>query len=357
MDRLKDIIARIGEHTGQNLLDHFETGRKKPQKNPEKKPENEEETVEEEISEIREKLPNRTTKKAFDRALKNLRPKNRQKEAKRNRANDIRRLHKLQKRLEKTHGPGTVPELIPSHLYKQTWQCVADSTGAAVIMYLEACPHSIAKTRIRRVALCPDDQGVYKYSFAGNSRGAIRARATAALGLLLVGLSRYKGGRKGQWKRLVKGIPLKSLREALTHPAIRDEIPHINTIIGKHRADPDNLLTDGGVGYLRALKNGEFCYTMQARWREGEKPNQRAWRDIKQNEIVPGKTDSGWKVSLLRFWIISDEYTSPKDAEVRAKMWLDHIAGTLPPEAPLPEARPVQSEQKTHSEGLSPPPS
>lgn len=352
-DRLRDIIARIGEGTGQNLLDAYDQGRKKPEKKP-KTPELEDEAVKKEIDETREQLPNRSTKKAFDRALKNLRPKNQTKEAKRNRANDIRRLHKLQKRLEKTHGPGTVPELISSHLYKQTWQCVADSTGAAVIMYLDACPHPIAKTRIRRTALCPDDQGNYKYSFAGNSRGSVRARAVAALGLLLLGLSRTRNGRKGRWKRLVKGIPLRSLREALTHPAIRDEIPHVNTLIGKHRSDPKNILTDGGVGYLRALKNSDFCYSMQAHWRDGDRPSGRAWKDITQNEIVPGRTESGWKVSLPRYWIISEQYTSPSDAKIRAEMWIDHIAGTLPddkhaqPERPQTSQKPVQD--------LSPPP-
>lgn len=339
-DRLKDIIARISTHTGQDLLSAYEEGKKEI--DGKKKPSKPEEKTEEEIKEIdevREKLPNRISKKAYDRALKNLKPKNRAKEAKRNRANDIRRLHKLSTNLEKTHGKGVCPELIPSHLYKQTWQCIVDSTGAAIKLYLKVCPHSVAKTYIKRIALCPDEQGINKYSFAGHSRGSVRARCVAAFGLLLLGLSRPTRRYKGRWNRLVKGIPLVAFRKALTHPAIREQIPSINTFIGKHRSDPDNILTDGGVGYLRALKNGEFCYTMQAHWLMGEKPEHKAWQDITPNEIVPGRTESGWRVSLPRYWILTDKFMNAKDAQQRAELWIAWLAGQLPEE---PESLPVK---------------
>lgn len=319
-DRLRDIISRISSNTGQDLLPIYDGAKTVPKKDEPKDPSPEQ---------IREHLDNKIPKKVFDKALKSKKPKQRTKEARRNRARDLRRIDKLRRQFKNRYGPQDIPSYIPSHLYIQTKDIVQDTTGGAAEIYLKHCGHKIAVTLIQRAALAPDENGVNKYSFAGDNREARRARCICALGLLLVGLSKRTARRKDRWSRIVKGISIGMLCSALAHPSSDSKKPHHNTISGAHRWDQKDAI-DGAVGYLDALRNVGFCYSLQAHWKEGVKPDHRAWKDIQQKEIVQQRTKSGWRVSFLRFWIVTDRFKDPINSATSAELWVAHLAGSLP---------------------------
>lgn len=318
-DRLRDIISRISTDTGLDLLPIYDGASSHTKKEIPKDP----------IEEKREQLPNRISKKAFDKALRNKKPKNQTKEAKRNRARDLRRIDKLRKQFKDRYGEQEIPKIIPSYLYIQTKDIVSDTTGGAAIAYLKACEHKIAVTLIKRAAFAADENGVNKYSFAGLGRGANRARCICALGLLLLGLSSKTGRRKDRWSRIVKGISIGQLGDAVKHPSPEVKKSHNNTISGAHRWNLKDSI-DGAVGYLDALRNVGFCYAIQAHWLEGEKPDHRAWKDIQQCEIVPQRTKSGYRVSFNRYWIVTDRFSDAVNAATSAELWIAYLAGSLP---------------------------
>lgn len=340
-DRLRDVISRLSAQTDLDLVDIYDQA--KSVKDPDDLDLNEEHRKD--AKKQRDLLPNRPTKRAFDRELKK-KPKNkRTQEARRNRSADIRRLKKLRKQLDEQYPEGTIPALVPTHLYKTVKQIVADTTGAAAELYLSTCPHKIAATNIRRNSLAVGDDGKAKYSFSGINQGAIRARYLCALGLLLVGLSK-KTGRKGdRWNRIVKGIPQSVLIQAISHPSKDAKPVSKSAFNGTHDKTQRTTAIDGSVGYLRALKNGELLYTRQAHWLVGGKPQTRGWDDLKPYEVAPGIIDGKYKVSYARYWILTDEYTSPKDAARRAELFRDWLGGNLL-EAPQRsvQARPGRAE-------------
>jgi hypothetical protein len=350
-DRLRDTISRLSALTDLSLVEMYDQSRSV--KDPDYDP-NEEHRKE--VKKHRDQLPNRPTKRAFDKELKK-KPKNkRTQEARRNRSADSRRLKKLQRQLDKQYPQDTTPALIPTHLYKSVKHVVADTTGGAADLYLDTCPHKIAVTNIRKIALAIDETGKAKYSFSGINQGAVRARYIAALGLLLVGLSRRTGRKGDRWNRIVKGIPQSVLIQAISHPAKDANPVSYSAFNGTHDKTVRKTALDGSVGYLRALKNGELLYTRQAHWLDGGRPQSRGWEDLKPYEVAPGVIDGKWKVSYCRYWILTDEYTSPKDAARRAELFRDWLGGNLPvdPQRSV-QARPGRAE--SFSTVISPAPS
>lgn len=347
-DKLRDIISRLSTVTNMDLVDIYDQSKSAKSSDP----------IEEhrkEVLEHREKLPNRVAKRAYDKALK-VRPKLDNKEKKRNRSNDSRRLSKLQKILDEQYPPGAVPVVIGSALYKQTKHIVADSTGDAARLYSRMCKHKIAVTGIKRIALATDKDGNNKYSFSGNDRGAVRARAILALGLLLVGLSKRTGRRGDRWNRLVRGLSQKILIEAISHPAKDAKLISYSAFNGTHDKDAPSDCVDGSVGYLRALKNGKFCYTRQAHWKVGGEPLSRGWGDIQPNEVAPVLIDGIWKVSFCRYWIVTDMFNAPKDAAARAQLWVDYLGAHLPEPHEQPD-RASRGQLQSISTVISPAPS
>lgn len=317
---LRESIARLQSTTGiANLSEFFDKSRAgRSLENPDKTA----------IDDTRKALDNRQKKRAFDKALKDSKPQDRAKESKRNANRDLRRMRKLQRQLEKTHGVGVVPECFPSHLWIQTKLVVSDATNQAGTYYANKSQNKIGIGLLHRAALSPDSDGKNRYTYTGNSRGSVRARSILALGLMMLSLSRPTR-RRDRYKRIVKGIPQTLILEALNHPANTKDI-HINTLTGKHRESIDNKPTSGDVGWLDALKNIGFLCHWQARWKDTEKPDLKGWHDITANEISPNVKPGGWLVSLNRYWIVTDQYTDPKNAAIRAELMVANMAGNLP---------------------------
>lgn len=350
-DRLRDIISRLSTSTDLDLVEIYDQSKSvKDETDPN-------ELHRKQVQEKRATLENRKIKRTFDKQLKKKPKKNdRTREIKRNRANDARRLKKLQKQLDAQYPQETIPALIPTHLYKEIKHIVADTTGGAAKLYLAMCPHKIAVTNIRRDALAIGPDGVAKYSFSGVDQGAQRARYIVALGLLLIGLSKRTGRRGDRWNRIVKGIPQSVLIDAISHPAKDSKPVSYSAFNGTHDKTQRESALDGSVGYLRALKNGGLLYTRQAHWLVGGKPQSRGWNDLQTNEVAPGLIDGKYKVSFCRYWLLTDEYISVKDAAVRAQLMADYLGGNLPdvPQRSL-KARPGRTESL--STVISPAPS
>jgi hypothetical protein len=316
-DKLRELLRRAGELAGidEDLSEVFDRAQSDRDR---------------EVEQIRESLPNQRTRKAFDKELRRQEvqhfEKNRKKAEKFRKAN-ARQLEKLRKRLNLDNKDNPYPHLIPAHDWMMVKEVQADLSGFAAKYHAKTCPHKIAVTIIHRSALSYDGEAP-KYSYVGESRGAKRARAILAIGLLIVRLS-VTTGRKGQgWNRLVKGIPRAALVAALTDPRSKAKL-HPNTLDGRHRKAPKEA-TDGRVGYLNALKSQGLFYTRQAHWREGEDPRRiKGWHDIGANEMPSTVHPSGWKTSLARYWVVSDQYIDAKNAEKRAKLWIAWLAGCL----------------------------
>lgn len=312
-DDLRAVIGRLASLTDLDLLSEFDSGHKADARDRE-------------IERTRAALPNRVLRGRFDRYLQadQTRINDRGREhARRNR----KRAADLQRKFDRLHQLGTAPKLIPVHLFKMAQHLIADSTGTAAAAYARSCPHKIGVSLARRAALAADATGP-RYSFAGTDRGACRARRVLAAGLLLLGLSARTGRRRDRWGRIVKGIPQTAILACLADPSTRAR-PSRTGLAGIHRAG-NPLATGGNVGYLKALRNGGLLYSRQARWREGGTPTTRGWSDLTPNEIADRPTDSGWRVSYNRYWLVTDQFASVRDADEKARLWLAWLDGQLP---------------------------
>lgn len=282
------------------------------------------------VETIRAELPKKA-RRVFDRELRHQREsktdRSRKRAAINNKANQ-RQLRKLDKILRERDIENPYPDLIPAHLFKQTRHIIFDWNGWASRFYSRICPHKIGVGLTHRAALCYDENGVPRYSYIGQSREAIRARCVLAAGLLWLGLSKPTGRKHQGWSKIVKGIPQQAFLAALSHPG--NKRLHRNALDGTHRkcADSD---TGGSVGYLVALRRAGLLYTRQCKWRPGQDPStQKGWNDIQPEEMAGYLHPSGWFTSTVRYWIVADQYTDPKDAEKKARLWIAWLSGCLP---------------------------
>jgi hypothetical protein len=245
---------------------------------------------------------------------------------------------------------------------------IADHTGKVIREYARMFENKIALARIHRAALgmvttrdagqtqdvsttldiknnsdvkTQLDEKTRSYSYAGSDVGALRARRVFTLGWLLVKLSKGTA-RKGKYNRLVANIPQAALLGALRDPYTGRQV-HRTTVSGRHRYAGQA----GEIGYLDALKGADVLYTRQAIWK-GEKPTTKGWEDIRPEEVA-GTTPEGLHFSLDRYWIISAQYTDPKDAAERAIMWCDFLAGCQPWDAWL-QPEPVTNDVSVTSD-------
>lgn len=316
---IKEILRRAGELAGvdEDLSAIFERAQ---------------ETRDREVEEIRESLPNQKTRRAFDREMRRLEVKNfetNRKKAEQYRKKNAKQLEKLRRRLKLDNKDNPYPKLIPAHDWIMVKEVQADHSGFAVRYYAKTCPHKIAVTICHRAALSYDGEKP-KYSYVGDSAGSNRARSIFAIGMLIVRLSNTTG-RKGQgWNRLLKGVPRMAFVAALGDPHDPKNKPHPNTIDGRHRTAP-KAATDGRVGYFNALKAEGLFYTRQCHWRDGENPReQKGWHDLSAEEMPSTEHPGGWRTSLARYWVVSNQYVDAKNAEKRARLWIAWLAGCLP---------------------------
>lgn len=283
--------------------------------------------------ELREGLPKKARRR-YDKELRSQILKKRDQEKRRayatNKSNK-RMLRKLDTYLRNTGIENPNPQLFPHHLWKQTKHILADSTGWACRFYSRMCWHKIGVGLANRAALCYDDQGRPRYSYAGNSRGSYRARAVLALALLLLGLSRPTRRRNHGWSRIIRAIPQTEFLSALSDPSNKNaRKPFRNTLNGSHRKTAKDD-TSGSVGYLTALKRIGLVYTRQAWWKPGGDPSKlKGWEDIQPEEMLGSLHPSGWYTSTARYWIVADRFQDPRDAEKRARLWLAWLAGNIP---------------------------
>lgn len=348
-NRLKEICSRLIVYSG---LDELES---KECVDNAFRTHNDVDDVDEQIRSIKSNY-NRQERHIFDKELKKERSEKSVKESSRKQKKNARLLLKLEKRLKTSNAIDVKPRIIPEHIWKQTTHIIADSSGWAARYYSSHCKHRIALSLIHRAALSYDDIGKPRYQYNGDSCESLRARRTLALGLMLILLSR-KTGRHGQgWNLIVKGIPQSCFVAALRDPWTGQR-PHSNTINGTHQKS-NEFETDGSVGYLKALKNVGFCYTRQARWRDGANPkNIKGFADLMPNELASKVHPSGWRTSLVRYWIVSSEFLDAKSIDKRTKLMIAWIAGNQP--FPLDTTDTVgQSEEKcidTEVHAQSPP--
>jgi len=328
MPDLHNILKRLSQVVGvDGLAEICEKSRTEPAKP--------------EIDRIRESLPNRQARSRYDKELKKQkREKRAQKQVKRS---NLRMIQRLRDRLDKLDNPK--PALIPADLWRNCQCMIADSTGKVIREFANQMANKIALTRIHRAALGMYPETVQDstmsntdanltraYSYSGSDIGALRARRIFALGYLLVHLSKGTA-RKGKYNRLVAGIPQAAFIGALRDPYSGHQVFR-TTLSGRHRYEGQA----GELGYLDALKVSGLLYTRQAVWR-GDEPTTKGWKDIRPEEIA-GEKD-GWKFSLDRYWIITSQYTSPKEAADKAILWVDFMAGLQPWEVwlqPEPES-------------------
>ena len=273
-----------------------------------------------EENEHRKALPNRTSKRRFDKELK--RQKTKQKAQNKAKKANIRLLAKLKKRVMETIGYEKYkPKLIPADIWYDCQTIVWDRDGKAIPEFSRQCPNKIAISRIHRSALGIDETGERQYNYFGDSRGSLRARRIFALGWAKLRLA-VGTRRKGPYNRLVAGLPQAAFRALLRDPKTGEQV-YRTTLSGEHR--PSHKPSE--IGYLDALKDSGFCYTRQAKW-QGKDPNIKGWEDIRSEERAGSNND--WNFSTARYWIITSQYTDSKDAEVRARLWIDYIAGCQP---------------------------
>jgi len=283
-----------------------------------------------EIREIRDALPNRQAKRRYDKEIRREATEKKNYSDKmsiKQRKKSFRLLRKLDAQLKESGAPDCDIRVIPAHVWKMCQHVIADSSGWAARHFAKNCPDKIGMTLIHRAALSHTKDGdKQQYSYTGDSPGSVRARKILAHGLLFEMLAR-RTGRKGQgWNRIVKGIPQAAIQAVLRDP-YSGQRPHINSINGTHRKCQSDD-TSGSVGYLTALKRVGFCYSRQARWRQGDDPRDlRGWKDIQPNEMVSRHHNSGWYTSSARYWIVSDSFMDAKDGAKRAQLWVAWLAG------------------------------
>jgi hypothetical protein len=342
MTDITNILQKLSQVTGVENLEDFYKKARSTEKDSE-------------IDRVREALPNRQARSRYDKERKKQHKDHSPRKVKRS---NLRIIARLKDKLLKGGVENPCPALIPAHLWLDCQAMIADQTGKVIREYANMLDNKIALTRIHRAALgmlstknidardflvdsvqdlpvsnkgedltrTVDDRAkcplIRAYSYAGSDVGALRARRVFALGWLLVKLSKVTA-RKGKYNRLVSGIPQAALIGALRDPYTGKHV-HRTTISGRHRY----VGQPGEIGYLDALKAADVLYTRQAIW-TGDKPQTKGWEDIKAEEMA-GETPDGLKFSLDRYWIISSQHTSPKDAAEKAILWCDWLAGCQP---------------------------
>ncbi len=309
---IKEILTRASELAGQDLCAIYEARR-------------------EHAEEIRAELP-RKARRIFDREMARqykTRAEKQQKQAIKINKKNQRILAKLDKALKARGIEIPRPKEIEYPLWRQTKHILLDTTGWAARFYARICWHKVGVGLAHRAALCYDEHGNARYSYAGNSPGARRARHVLATCLLFFGLCEPTGRRDHGWMRIIKGIPQDAFLACLADPSTGEK-PHRNTFDGTHR-DCEDSYTGGTVGYLTAMKRIGICYTRQAKWRPGDDPSkQKGWEDILPEEMAGYLHPSGWFTSTVRYWIVADEFNDPVDAAKRARLWLAWLSGTIP---------------------------
>lgn len=318
-EHIRDILNRAGHLAGTDLVSIFEKRKK----------------IEDEVDRTRAKLPNQQTRKRFDRELdkqsqRTDRRREKQRNAYRNRKSNKTALAKLERKLKTEGVDNPKPRLIPAHLWKQCQHILADGSGWAARYYSKLCFHRIGVSMAHRAALCYDVDGKPKYSYIGNSIGSQRARTVLAFGLLQLSLSRLTGRRKHGWTRLVSGIPQKAFLAALRDP-YSGKWPSLSAFNGTHHKTENDEITDGNVGYLVALKRVGMLYTRQIKTVDKNLASSvKGWSDVKPEEMLGKRTETGLFCSLNRYWIVADRFLDPVDAEKRAKLWVAYLGATLP---------------------------
>lgn len=318
-DHIRDILNRAGSLAGTDLVSIFEKRKK----------------IEDEVERTRERLPDKRTKKRFDRELDKQnkhvdRRKQKQANAYRNRKSNKTALRKLERKLKSEGIENPQPRMIPAHLWKQCQHILADASGWAARYYSKLCYHRIGVSMCHRAALCYDAKGKPKYSYIGNSIGSQRARYVLASGLLILCLSRLTGRRRQGWTRLVSGIPQKAFLAALRDP-YNGNRPSLSAFNGTHHKLDDKEVTDGNVGYLTALKRVGMVYTRQIKTSDKNLASSfKGWSDVRPEEMLGKRTETGLFCSLARYWVVADRFLDPVDAEKRAKLWVAYLSAQLP---------------------------
>jgi len=364
MTDIHNILNKLSQVVGvENLDDFYKKART-----------TENDSVNPEIDRVRETLPNRQARSRYDKEIKRQRKKEKHSARKIKRAN-LRIIARIKEKLMRGGVENPFPEIISAHLWLDCQAMIADATGKVIREYARNFENKIALARIHRAALgmvmgdggedfeksaqdfpvsnnevdltrdvtIPEKSATRAYSYAGSDVGALRARRIFALGWLLVKISKGTA-RKGKYNRLVANIPQAALLGALRDPYTGRQV-HRTTVSGRHRYAGQ----PGEIGYLDALKAADVLYTRQAIWK-GDKPTTKGWEDIRPEEVA-GTTPEGLHFSLDRYWIISSQYTDPKNAAERAIMWCDFLAGCQPWEAWL-QPEPVNADVHGKTSGL-----
>lgn len=271
-----------------------------------------------------EKPRNEPSEPVVRRAREKKRKRSNQAKAKKVRAANLRVIAKLKQRL--SHIENARPKLIPSDVWMACKVIVSDRTGRAIAEYSSQTSNKIALSRIHRAALSTSCSNAKVYSYRGDSTYAVRARRIFALGYLLIRMS-HGTRRKGQYNRLVAGIPQTAMISAIESPFERRSDISRSTLTGRHR----NGGKGGETGYLTALKHSGFCYSRQAKWRTDSECSVKGWGDIRPEEIAGSR--GGWSFSLGRYWLITEQFTAVREQFARQKLWADMMSGYQPLDA------------------------
>lgn len=294
---------------------------------------------------IRESLPKRQPSPHTEQKTRPQSKSNREKSQKKVKGANLRILARLKKRVKELVGYDYKPKFISADLWYDCYTIVWDTSGKAIREFSRQCSNKIALSRINRASLgIITENGERKYSYFGDSRGAIRARSIFAVGWLLLNLA-VGTRRKGPYNLLVAGIQQSVIIDMLSGGRKEERI-HRTTLSGTHRA----TRLAGEIGYLDALKDSGFCYTRQAKW-QGDDPNIKGWEDIRPTERA-GSND-GWNFSTARYWIITSRFNDSADSEVRRQLWADHMAGSQPPERWLDSTVPISADVHGKTSGFS----
>jgi hypothetical protein len=159
-------------------------------------------------------------------------------------AADAKFLFKLRQKLENAGADPTAARhirSIPVSIRIMAADILADRSGKAAKIYLSRSHNPRAAAAIR--AAVNDDMQ------------SDRSRRIIALGLSLVALSKDTN-RKGQWRRIVRGIPQTALTGILKDPWTHRR-PSLSAVRGIHGEESYDR------GYLDCLKNAGLCYSQQ----------------------------------------------------------------------------------------------
>jgi hypothetical protein len=333
VDTWKDLIGRVSTLAGVDLSEDFDAGKREHPK-----PRDDQAELAKERQAAARAGPTLAERR---KTLK----KNSPELAKRRRQKDTRYLEKLKRKLKAQGWEDIRPAVIPAHDWIRSAQVVSDATGTAARYYLDSQPNRVA------MGLLLDLIGG-REALTGISASATRARKILALLLLILSNARPTRRNWDRYKSLCKGIPQSAMLKALQDPYSRRP-PHLNTLIGTHRARPQaapgqpkprDTRTSAEVGYLRALANARIIYARQARWQGTAKPKTRGWENIQENEIRPKPTESGWRVSTNRYWIVTDRFSDPHRDEEKAALFSASEAARRPQEARPPKSTEDQAE-------------